>query len=103
LRSRFSSVKHRDYLFRVYKRSKLLAEFESYKTFRNHLTHVKELAKRKHCDEQFAQNSETHRAWMLINNIFGKNTPSSFPQRLKVDGRVYSSTGFAQMLPRNSP
>jgi len=28
-----SSIKHRDYLFRVYKRSKLLTDFESYKTF----------------------------------------------------------------------
>jgi len=29
---------------------------------------------------------------MLINDIFGKNKPYSFPQRLKVDGRVYLST-----------
>ena len=28
----------------------------------------------------------------LINDIFGKTKPSSFPQRLKVDGQVYSST-----------
>ena len=27
-----------------------------------------------------------------MNDIFGKTKPSSFPQRLKVDGRVCSST-----------
>jgi len=36
-----SPTKHRDYLFRVYKRSKLLTDFESYKKIRNHLTHIK--------------------------------------------------------------
>ena len=88
-----SSIKHRDYLFRVYKRSKLLTDFESYKKFRNHLTHIKELAKRKYYEEQFAQNSRnSKRTWTLINDIFGKTKPSSFPQRLKVVGRIYSST-----------
>jgi len=52
-----SSIKHRDYLFRVYKRSKLLTDFETYKQFRNRVTHVKDLAKRKYDEEQFAQNS----------------------------------------------
>lgn len=28
---------------------------------------------------------------MLINDVFCKNTPSSFPQKLYVDGRVYTS------------
>ena len=36
-----SSIKHSDYLFRVYKRSKLLTDFETYKQFRNRVTHVK--------------------------------------------------------------
>jgi len=59
----------------------------------NRLTHVKDLAKRKYYEEQFAQNSRnSKRTWKLINDIFGKTKPSSFPQRLKVDGRVYSST-----------
>ena len=88
-----SSIKRRDYLFRVYKRSKLITDFETYKQFRNRLTHVKDLAKRKYYEEQFAQNSRnSKRTWMLINDIFGKTKPSCFPQRLKVDGRVYSST-----------
>ena len=88
-----SSIKHRDYLFRVYKRSKLLTDFETYKQFRNRLTHVKDLAKCKYYEEQFAQNSRNSKiTWKLINDIFSKTTPSSFPQRLKVDGRVYSST-----------
>jgi len=52
-----SSIKHRDHLFRVYKRSKLLTDFKTYKKFRNRLTHVKELAKRKYYEGQFAQNS----------------------------------------------
>ena len=44
-------------------------------------------------EEQFAQNSRnSKRTWKLINDIFGKTKASSFPQRLKVDGRVYSST-----------
>jgi len=48
---------------------------------------------RKYYEEEFAQNSRnSKRTWKLINDIFGKTTPSSFPQRLKVDGRVYSST-----------
>jgi len=88
-----SSIKHRDYLFRVYKRSKLLTDFENYKQFRNRLTHVKDLAKRKYYEEQFAQNCRnSKRTWKLINDIFGKSKPSNFPQRLKADGRVYSST-----------
>ena len=41
-----SSIKHRDYLFRVFKRSKLLTDFETYKQFRNRVTHVKDAAKR---------------------------------------------------------
>jgi len=66
---------------------------KSYKQFRNRLTHVKDLAKRKYYEEQFAQNSRnSKRAWTLINDIFGKNKPSSFPQRLEVDGRVHSYT-----------
>jgi len=52
-----SSIKHRHYLFRVYKISKLLTDFETCKQFRNRLTHVKDLAKRKYYEEQFAQNS----------------------------------------------
>jgi len=88
-----SSIKHRDYLFRVYKRSKLLTDFESYKKFRNHLTHIKELAKRKYYEVQFAQNSRnSKRTWTIINDIFDKTKPSSFPQRLKVHGRIYLST-----------
>jgi len=88
-----SSIQHRDYLFRVYKRSKLHTDFKSYKKFRNHLAHIKELAKRKYYEEQFAQNSRnSKRTWTLINDIFGKTKPSSFPQRLKIDGRIYSST-----------
>jgi len=80
-------------LIRVYKRSKLLTDFETYKQFRNRLTHVKDLAKRKYYEEQFAQNSRnSKRTWKLINDIFGKTKPSSFPPRSKVDGRVYSST-----------
>jgi len=59
-----SSIKHRDYSFRVYKRSKLLTDFETYKQFRNLVTHVKELAKRKYYKEQFAQNSRnSKRTW----------------------------------------
>jgi len=59
-----SSIKHRDYLFRVYKRSKLLTDFETYKQFRNRLTHVKDLAKRKYYEEQFAQNNRNaKKAW----------------------------------------
>ena len=51
------------------------------------------LAKRKYYEEQFAQNSRnSKRTWKLINDIFGKTKPPSFPYRLKVDGRVYSST-----------
>ena len=46
-----SSVKHRDYLFRVYKRSNLFTDFENYKQFQNRLTHVKDLAKRKYYEE----------------------------------------------------
>jgi len=88
-----SSIKHRDYLFRIYKRSKLLTDFETCKQFRNRLTHFKDLAKRKYYEEQFAQNSRnSKRTWKLVNDTFGKTKPSSFPQRLKVDGRVYSST-----------
>ena len=74
-------------------KSKLPTDHESYKKFRNHLTHKKELAKRKYYEEQFAQNSRNSKGtWTLINDIYGKTKPSSFPQRLKVDGRVYSST-----------
>jgi len=51
------SIKHRGYLFRFYKRSKLLADFERYKKLRNHLIHVKEFAKRKCYEDQFAKNS----------------------------------------------
>jgi len=81
------SIKHRDYLFRVYKTSKLLTDFESYKKIRNHLTHIKELAKRKYHEEQLTQNSRnSKRTWTLINDIFGKTKPSSFPQRLKDGG-----------------
>jgi len=58
-RGNISSIKHREYLFRVYKRSKPLTDFESYKKFRNHLTHVKELAKLKYYEERFAQNSRS--------------------------------------------
>ena len=96
-----SSIKHRDYLFRVYRRSNLLTDFETYKQFQYRLTHVKDLAKHKYYEEQFAQNSRnSKRTWKLINDIFGKTKPSSFPQRLKVDERllmfthprVYSST-----------
>jgi len=77
-----SSVKHRDFLFCVYKRSKLLTDFETYKQFRNRLTHVKDLDKRKYYEEKFAQNSRnSKRTWKLINDIFGKTKPSSFPQR----------------------
>ena len=47
-----SSIKHRDYSFRVYKRSKLLTDFETYKQFRNRVTHGKDLAKRKYYEEQ---------------------------------------------------
>jgi len=72
-----SFPKHRDYLFRIYKRSKLIEDYESYKNIRNHLTHVKELAQRKYYQEDFAQK---------------KTKSSSLPQRLNVGGRVYSST-----------
>jgi len=83
----------RPYFFRLYKRSKLLTDFKTYKQFRNRVTHVKDLAKRKYYEEQFVQNSRnSKRTWKLINDTFGKTKPSSFPQRLKVDGRVYSST-----------
>jgi len=68
-----SSIKHSAYLFRVYKRSKLLTDFATYKKFRNRLTHVKELTKRKYCEEQFDQNNKnSKRTWTLINDIFGK-------------------------------
>ena len=43
-----SSIEDRDYLFRVYKRLKLLTDVETYKSFRNRLTNVKELTKRKY-------------------------------------------------------
>ena len=62
-----SSIKHRDRLFRIYKRSKLLTDFESYKKFRNNLTPIKELATRKYYAEQSAQNSRNpKRTWTLI-------------------------------------
>jgi len=68
-----SSIKHRDYLFRVYKRSNLLTDFEIYKQFRNRLTHVKDLSKRKYYEEQFAQNRRnSKRTWKLINDILAK-------------------------------
>jgi len=68
-----SSIKHGDYLFRVYKRSNLLTDFETYKQFRNRLTHVRRLAKRKYYEEQFAQNSRnSKRTWKLINDILAK-------------------------------
>ena len=68
-----SSIKHRDYLFHIYKRSKLLTDFETYKQFRNRVTHVKDLAKRKYYEEQFAQNRRnSKRTSKLINDIFGK-------------------------------
>ena len=55
--------------------------------------HIKELAKRKYYEEKFSQNNRnSKRTWTLINDIFGKTKPFSFPQRLKVDGRIYSST-----------
>jgi len=77
----------------IYKKSKLLTDLESYKKLRNYLTHVKELGKCKYYGEQFAQNSRNSiRTWTLTNDIFGKNKPSSFLQKLSVDGRVYSST-----------
>jgi len=61
------SSKHRDYLFRIYKRTEPL-DFGKYKKFRNHLTHVKELAKCKYYEEQFAQNNRnSKRIWTLIN------------------------------------
>ena len=78
-----SSVKHRDCLFRIYKRSNYLQISNVTKKFRNHLTHVKELAKRKYYEEQFFTYINSKRTWM-----FGKNKPSSFPKRY-VDGRVY--------------
>jgi len=97
------SIKHRDYLFRIYERSKLLTDFETYKNLRNQLTHVKKLAKLKYHEDQFVQNSRNSKIiWTLINCIFGKNKPPSFPHRLNVDGRVFSSTKlFADAL-RNS-
>jgi len=74
------SIKHRDYLFRVYKRSNLLSDFETYIQFLNLVTHVKDLAKRKYYEEQFAQNSRnSNPTWKLINDISGKTKPSSFP------------------------
>jgi len=51
-----SSANHRDYLFRIHKRGKLLADFEKYEKFRNHLTHVKQLSKRKYHEDQFVKN-----------------------------------------------
>ena len=70
-----SSIKHRDYLFCVYKRSKLLTDFETYKLFRNRLTHVKDLAKRKYYEEQFARNSRnSKRTWKLM--LWLKITPT---------------------------
>jgi len=80
-----SSIKHRDYLFRIYKRSNYLQISNVTKKFRNHLTHVKELAKRKYYEEQFFTYINSKRTWMI-----GKNKPSSFPKRY-VDGRVYLS------------
>jgi len=68
-----SSIKHRDSLFCVYKRLKLLTDFETYKQFRNRVTHVKDLAKHKYYEEQFAQNSRnSKRTWKLINDLLGK-------------------------------
>jgi len=52
-----SSIKHRDYLLRIYKKSNLLTDFETYREFRNQLSHVKELAKRKYYEDQIPQNS----------------------------------------------
>jgi len=52
-----SSIKHINYVFRIYKRSKLQTDFESYKKFQKHPIHVKELAKHKYYEDQFAQNS----------------------------------------------
>jgi len=44
-------------------------------------------------EDHFVQNNRnSERTWTLINDIFGKSKSSSFPQRLNVDGRVYSST-----------
>jgi len=38
IRDHFLAIKYRDYLFCIYKRSKLLTDFKSYKKFQNHLT-----------------------------------------------------------------
>jgi len=38
--------------------------------------------------------TKNHKFFRLLNDIFGKNKPSSFPQRLQFDGRVYSTTNL---------
>jgi len=38
-----SSIKHRDYLFCMYKRSQLLADLKAYEKFRNHLAHLQRI------------------------------------------------------------
>jgi len=64
-------INHTDYLLRISKRLKLVVDFEIYNTFRNHLTHVKELYKRKYYKDQFAKTSKNlKRISMLILSTF---------------------------------
>ena len=83
-----TSIKTQNRLYRKYLKSKSETIFKTCKTYRNKLTHLKELSKSNYYQCRLRESGGMSDTWKTINNILRKSSKTStLPSYVKYEGK----------------
>ena len=89
------SILHRDKLYKKYLQNKNEQNFTIYKTYRNKLTHLKDLSRQNRYKYLLiASEGKSSKIWIVINQLLNKNkrSTSSIVSPLKIDGKLITDS-----------
>ena len=89
------SIHHRDKLYKKYLQNKTKPSFTIYKTYRNKLTHLKDLSRQNYYKHLLiASEGKSSKIWTVINQLLSKNKRStSFSvSLLKIDRKLITDS-----------
>ena len=89
------SILHRDKLYKKYLQNKNEQNFTIYKTYRNKLTHLKDLSRQNYYKHLLiASEGKSSKIWTVINQLLSKNkrSTSSIVPPLKIDGKLITDS-----------
>ena len=87
------ALKRQNKLYSKYLKSKKESDYQTYRTFRNEVTRMKESSKAKHYQNLVGNGSDVSMTWKAINQILRKdrkNASSSLPTSIKLNNKVFS-------------